>query len=150
MPIVFFLILAGVWAVFLLPQLFEGRRTGPTGSLRNFERSAVLANISTPGGLEALARRRTTMRRRRVLVGLGAAAVGSLVAAIVLDSTTWLTAAFVADFALAGYVTMLLSIREQKFRAAQKVVPIAAPEVTVHQQPARVDEQSATVRVVAG
>lgn len=149
MPIVFFLILAGVWAVFLLPQLFEGRRTGPSGSLRNLERSTVLANIAAPGGLEALARRRTMIRRRRALVGLGATAAGLLAAAIVFNSSTWLMAAFVADFALAGYVTMLLSIREQKYRSAQKVVAMPTAQHTAA-QPVRMEEQSATVRVVAG
>ena len=149
MPIVFFLILAGVWAVFLLPQLFDGRRSGPSGSLRSLERSTVLASMSAHGGLEAIARRRTLNRRRRALVGLGVAALGLLAVAIVLNSTTWLMAAFVADFALAGYVTMLLSIREQKYRAAQKVVPMPAPQHSAP-SPVRVEEQSVTVRVVAG
>jgi cyanate permease len=149
MPIVFFLILAGVWAVFLLPQLFDGRKSAPSGSLRNLERSTVLANIAAPGGLEAIARRRTMNRRRRALVSLGLAAIGLLGAAIVFNSTTWLTAAFVADFALAGYVTMLLSMREQRYRTAKKVVPMPTPQYTVT-APVRLEEQSATVRVVAG
>ena len=150
MPIVFFLILAGVWAVFLLPQLFNGRRSTSSGSLRSLERSTALATIATRGGLEALARRRTLLRRRRVLIGLGLTAVGSLAAAVMLDSTVWLWAALGADFALAGYVTMLLSIREQKYRTAQKVIPMPTPQPQTGAQPARMEEQSASVRVVAG
>lgn len=149
MPIVFFLVLAGVWAVILLPQLFDGRRAGPSGSLRNLERSTVLASMGAAGGLEAIARRRTLDRRRRTLVGLGSAVVALLALAIVFNSTTLLMAAFAADFALAGYVTMLLSIREQKYRAAQKVVPLPAPQQTASTA-ARRDEQSMTVRVVVG
>ena len=149
MPIVFFLILAGVWAVFLLPQLFDGRKSAPSGSLRNLDRSTALANIAAPGGLEALARRRTMNRRRRALIALGAAAIGLLGAAIVFNSTTWLTAAFLTDFALAGYVTMLLSMREQRLRTAQKVVPMPVPQYAAT-APVRVEEQSASVRVVAG
>lgn len=149
MPIVFFLILAGVWAVFLLPQLFDGRRSAPTGSLRNLERSTVLASMNAHGGLERIARRRTLNRRRRALVGLSLTAAAMLAIAIVFNSTTWLMAAFAADFALAGYVTMLLSIREQKYREAHKVVPMPAPQHPLT-APVRIDEQSVTVRVVAG
>lgn len=151
MPILFFLILAGIWAVYLLPQLFEGRRSGTSNTLRNMERSTVLANIAAHGSFEALVRRRALIRRQRTLLALGSGAVASLVVAIVLSSTQWLFVAFGFDFALAGYVTMLLSIREQRFRAAQTVVPLTAAQPSAAAASTmRLDEPSVSVRVVAG
>ncbi len=74
-------------------------------------------------------------------MALGAAALTSLIIAIVQGSTTWLAVTILFDVAFAGYVTLLLH-SQQATPAAAQVVPLRLVE-----EPVVAD---ATVRVVAG
>ena len=66
----------------------------------------------------------------------------------------WLWATIVVDAVIAGYVTVLLSIKRQRVVPRASVVPIAAPAepapalAAVPEQPPF--EESRTVRVIAG
>ena len=143
MEIVAFLLIGGIWAVFLLPSFFESRRRAPLNTTRNFARSKdLLASVSGVNAPELKARRRAAVRRRRVLAILAVGAFGSLAAAVLQDSFVWLAATIAFDLALAGYVTLMLQMRPGRI-AASPVVPLMAVDPTD-------DTQHHTVRVVAG
>ncbi len=138
-----FILIGGIWAAFLLPSVLDGRRSAPMSSTRNFARSQdLLASVARSDARHAMQRRRSSLRRRRVLTGLGAGAFLSLVTAIVTGSTVWLAITIGFDVAFAGYVTLLLM--------AQQTTPSRAPVVPLRvvQEPEEV--APATVRVVAG
>ena len=141
--ILVFLLLAAVWAAWFLPSYFESRRSSPGATTRNFARSTELlasaAMASTNREVEA--RRQTLARRRRMLLLLGTIAVATLVTAIRTSRWPWLGATLVADAVFAGYVALLLQIKQQRSLAAP-VVPIGAPIETVEPEP--------SVKVVAG
>ncbi|MBT8212340.1 MAG: hypothetical protein KJN71_04250 [Acidimicrobiia bacterium] len=143
MEILVFLLLAAVWAAWFLPNYFESRRSSPGATTRSFARStemlASAAMASTRREVEA--RRQTLTRRRRILLLLGTVAVATLAAAIVTSSWLWLIATLVADAVFAGYVALLLQIKQQRSMAAP-VVPISAP--------LEVPAPDPSVKVVAG
>ena len=151
MEIIVFILLAGVWAAFLLPSFFEHRRHSPGAATRDFARSKeLLASVSaaTPYG-NTYARRHAQARRRRFVIGLLVAAATTLVIAIMTGSVYWLAASVVIDVTIGGYVTMLLSIRQRGTQRGSVVrLPVAVPEVL----PARSAEleETPTVRVIAG
>jgi hypothetical protein len=145
MEILAFLIIGGVWAVFLLPSFFESQKSASLSSTRHFARSNdLLASVAlhTPEAVRAnsIARR----RRRRTVGLLGTGALGSLAAAVVTGSTLWLGATIVFDVLLAGFVTALLQARAARFEPVAPVVTIGARE-----EPTDV-EVMRTVRIVAG
>jgi len=74
-----------------------------------------VTSIPQPGAIEALEHRRRVLARRKlalvVLVGLAVALLG---AAIVTGSYPLLIAGVVVDVALAGYIAMLLQIKQQR------------------------------------
>ncbi|MBT8197871.1 MAG: hypothetical protein HKN01_00875 [Acidimicrobiia bacterium] len=143
MEILVFLLLAAVWAAWFLPSYFESRRSSPGATTRNFARSteklASAAMASTRREVEA--RRQTLARRRRMLLLLGTLAVVTLVTAIVTSSWLWLVVTLAVDAVFAGYVALLLQIKQQRSLAAP-VVPIGAPVA--------VNEPEPSVKVVAG
>ena len=145
MPVFAFILIAGIWAAFLLPSFLDTRRKTPTSTTRSFARStALLASVSSSSGQELAARRRSQLRRQRALGVLGAGAVVTLVAAIWLQSTLWLGISIAFDVAIAAYITLLLYLRQQP-RRRSTVVPMAPAAAYVDP-----DEQRHTVRVVAG
>ncbi len=142
MPTLALILIAGIWAAFLLPSLLDGRRHAPISTTRNFARSqSLLASVATPEARDAMQRRRAATRRSRILLSIALAAVGSLVMAIVQGSTTWLAVTIAFDLAFAGYVTLLLHVRQQVPRRAA-VVPLRVVRDT--------DPHESSVRVVAG
>ena len=147
MEIIVFILLAGVWAAFLLPSFFDHRRQLPRATTRDFARSkALLASVaSTDARRETLQRRRTLERRRRVLIALGTLAIGALVAAVWRNSMPLLVVAIIIDVIIAGYVGVLLYLRQQQ-EVGRRVVRIPAPEPSPAEQP---EDQAATVRIVA-
>ena len=114
-----FILIACIWAAFLLPSFFESRRKAPTSTTRNFAKStALLASVANSSGPEIIARRRAQDRRRRTLMALAAAALISLTVAVLRSSLVWLGVTIALDLAIAGYVTMLLFMRQQAVRPA--------------------------------
>lgn len=75
----------------------------------------------TPGGLASSPRDQVLARRRFALIGLGLAVPLTLIVAIVTGSVLLLVVNIVVGLAFAGYVAMLLAIKQsqQSPRAAR-------------------------------
>lgn len=155
MPIVLFILIAGLWAAFLLPSFFDQRNQTPRSTTRDFARTKqLLATVSaSQPDTEQYMRRHVQRRRTRVLVGLVITALATLVVATWTGDVPWLWATIAIDVAIAGYVTMLLAIKRQGTVPRASVVPIAAqppvPVAPAPAEPARAEE-TPTVRVIAG
>ncbi len=115
-PIIVIFVLAGVWAAFLLPSVFTGRKDRPTESAREFTQlSARLSAVGTATSIEPmLTRRRVLARRRRALLLLSLLAVGTLAIAIWRSSTVLLIAHIAIDGVIAWYLAMLVQIRQRR------------------------------------
>ena len=144
MQILAFILIAFIWAAFLLPSFFESRRKAPINATRDFARStALLASVATMPGSEVMARRKARDRRRRLLYALASGAVISLAVAIMRSSVVWLGLTLVFDIAIATYVGLLVHVR-QRIGAPSGVVSIASVV------PVNLEPEHHTVRVVAG
>ncbi len=143
MEIVIFILLAGVWAMLLIPSFFDSRRQAPINTTQNFARdTARLGAVRAAAAEPAVARRRQVLaRRRRALIGLVAAALTTLTIAIVTGSLLMLGLNLVVDMALAAYVAMLLQIKQ--FSGTQPVPLHPA-------QQAAPEETQAKIRILAG
>ncbi len=140
-----FILIGGIWAVFLLPSALDGRRRAPMTSTRHFARAQdLLASVATHQGRHIVQRRRSSVRRRRVLSSLGGGALLSLLIAIATGSGMWLGVTITFDIAFAGFVTLLLMTQQAAPMQAQ-VVPLRLAEPPADNEPVL-----ATVRVVAG
>jgi len=156
MPIVLFILIAGLWAAFLLPSFFDHRSQTPRSTTRDFARTKqLLATVSAsqPDG-EDYVRRHTQVRRTRVLLGLAITAAATLIVATWTGSVPWLWATIAVDLVIAGYVTVLLAIKRQRYQPRASVVSIAPrqPQVVPAVPAAESDSypESQTVRVIAG
>lgn len=161
MLIVLFILIAGLWAAFLLPSFFDHRNQTPKSTTKDFARTKqLLATVSASDPTsEAYVRKHTQVRQTRVLIGLGIAAVLTLAVATWTGSVAWLYAAIAIDVAIAAYVMVLLHLKQQRQAPRAQVVSIArpAPQIQVQAQPSLVVEEpqveyaeSKTVRVIAG
>jgi len=153
MNLIIFIVIAGIWAAFLLPSFLQERREAPGASTRAFARSrALLANVSVGGGAVRTTSP-TQARRRMILVGLMLTALATLVVAVVTGSVGWLWVTIGVDVALAAYVTLLLMVKQQRLAArALPRVPVAR-QVPMVEYPADlppVEDAPPTVRVIAG
>jgi len=147
MEILAFLIIGGVWAVFLLPAFFESHRSSSLSSTRHFARNTdLLASVALHSAEEVRATRSARRRRRRTVALLGTGALGSLAAAVMTGSTLWLGAAIAFDILLAGFVTVLLQVRAARFAPVAAVVPL---DTGVREELTEVEVIPA-VRIVAG
>lgn len=126
-----FLLIAAVWAVFLLPPLWAGWYYSPMSSTRRFSRlvtpmeDAPLPSHNTyrsSGGQRVQGRARKLARRRRVLFVLAAAAFGTLVLVAALRNIWMLILHVSAGAALVWYTVMLRRIKERE-RQARAVRP---------------------------
>lgn len=156
MLIVLFILIAGLWAAFLLPSFFDHRNQTPKSTTRDFARTKqLLATVSAsdPSG-EDYVRRHAQVRRTRLLMGLGIAAVVTLVVATWTGSVPWLYASIAIDVAIALYITVLLTMKQQRYAPRAQVVRIAppTPQPVYLEQPAEpaAEVQTQTVRVIAG
>lgn len=156
MAIVLFILIAGLWAAFLLPSFFDHRSRAPKNTTRDFARSRALlahASMSQPD-TDSYVRRHTQTRRQQVLIGLGVAAVSTLVFATWTGSTAWLFVNIAINVSIAAYVTMLLTVKQRRAMQRQVVTPIAqAPQRQIAPAPvqdAYATDEAKTVRVIAG
>ncbi|MDJ0953093.1 MAG: hypothetical protein QNJ81_05390 [Acidimicrobiia bacterium] len=125
MEILAFLIIGGVWAVFLLPSFFEGQKSASMRSTRSFARSNdLLASVALRSADEVRAASGARRRRRRAVAILGSGALGSLGAAVITGSTVWLGVTIFFDVLLAGFVTALLQAKAARFQQVAPVVSI--------------------------
>jgi hypothetical protein len=110
MVIILFFLLVAVWAAVLLPSVVNVRRESQVNSTRRPEpEGAPVAR-----GASADARSKVLARRRFALIALGLGAVVSLIGAIVMGSFPLLIVTLLFDVALAGYVAILLQIKQRK------------------------------------
>lgn len=151
MEIVVFILLAGVWAAFVLPWFFEQRSAAPAAATRDFARSKeLLASVSTPEGQARLiARRRLQARRRRTLASLGGGALFTLFVAVVTGAVVWLVLSIVFDLAIGAFVTSVLAVEQRRGLTRERVVAMPVPPPLPETPPAP-DETIPTVRIIAG
>jgi len=117
--ILILVVIAGVWAAFLLPPLFFVRRETPLNTTQEFTKlTSRLASVRdtseplpTPTSVD---RRHVLSRRRQILVGLFVVVVVSLGLAIARGSLPLLLVNLVADGVLAWYIMMLLQIKQRQ------------------------------------
>jgi hypothetical protein len=142
MEIVAFILIACLWAAFLLPSFFESRRKAPLNTTRSFAKStALLASVATSTGPEIIARRKAHERRKRFLTALSGAAIISLGVAILRSSVLWLGVTLICDLTIAAFIAVMLDMRQQ----AEPPRVVALPSDNALMEPDR-----HTVRVVAG
>jgi len=147
MEITAFLIIGGVWAVFLLPSFFESHRRASVSSTRSFHRgNDLLAAVATQSAETVMHRGIIQRRRRRSLMILSGGAGVTLAAAVMMGNVLWLGATVVFDIALAAYVTMLLQAKAAHFAPMARVVPLSRSSAYVEAPP----EVVTSVRIVAG
>ena len=129
MEILAFLIIAGVWAVFLLPAFFESSKSASLRSTRSFARNNdLLASVTRQTTQQVIAVNSARRRRRRSVAMLGSGALGSLGAAVITGSLLWLGITIVFDILLAGFVVALLQAKAVRFRPVAAVGPIDLAE----------------------
>lgn len=156
MAIVAFILIAGLWAAFLLPSFFDHRSNAPRATTRDFARTReVLASVSSSQPDTAgYVRRHAQTRRQHVLIGLGAASLATLVFATLTGSLPWLFVNIAVNVSIAAYVTMLLTVKQRREAQRRIVVPIEnapqRPLVSVPVQDSYATDESGTVRVIAG
>ena len=154
MEIIFFILIAGGWAAFLLPSFFDHRRENPRATTRAFARSKEkLASItSAQVGSPAYAQHHAERRRQRIFIVLLATALATLVIAVVQSSMLWLGITIAVDLAVGVYVAMLLSAKQPNAIRRAPVVPIQTSILDAPTTAADLDFESAppTVRVIAG
>ena len=106
MEIILLLLLVGVGLAVVVPSFLNSRRES-TVTQRQTGRAPAQRTAAAGS-----ARERVLARRRNALIALGLGVVATLVAAIVTGSVVLLIVSLVVDVALAGYIAMLLQIKQ--------------------------------------
>lgn len=154
MGIIFFILIAGAWAAFLLPSFFDHRRENPRATTRAFARSKEkLASVTVAQvGSPAYARHHAQKRRQRLFVVLLGAAIATLVVAVLRSSMLWLGITIGVDLIVGAYVALILSARQPKALRRAPVVPITPRVDTAPTTAEDLNVESAppTVRVIVG
>jgi len=156
MGIIFFILIAGAWAAFLLPSFLDSRRDDPSETTREYAvtkaRLGALAGSEEPLADEYYAAKASQIRRQRVFITLLAAALSSLVLAVMLTSYLWLGISIVIDILIGTYVAMLLYLRQQAAVQQRTVVPLdpQLPEAPTDAEDLDFDVAAPTVRIIGG
>lgn len=143
-----FLLVAGIWAVFLLPPLWADRRTSPlsaarrvstlTGQSERIGRSSHDTYHSSGGASGAVGdgsdRAGVLSRRRRVIVTLVATAIGTMAAVVAFKSLWMVGLHVVVDGTLIWYIVMLRRIKELQ-AAAESLRVISEQEEEIRYLP---------------
>jgi len=144
--VVVLIVLAAVWAAFLLPPVLRARSEHrPSGSISDFRRQLHVLSKSSPAGQLAspayarvvpirqgtaapssgnlrLGRSRSTVKRRRdIVVGLLAVMAGTLVLGVVPQLRILWTMHLGVDVLFAAYVAALVYLRNQAAEREMKV-----------------------------
>lgn len=170
MGVVALIVLAAIWAAFLLPPIFRARAENrPSGSISDFRRQLrVLARTSprrahvsplyaprpapspmsmtarpVPAVARAARNRQSVKRRRDVLVGLLVAMAGSLVLGFLPPLRALWAVHVVVDVLFVAYVALLVYLRNLAAEREMKVrfLPTAAAVATA--EPALLYRRSA-------
>ena len=154
MGIIFFILIAGAWAAFLLPSFFDHRRENPRATTRAFARSKEkLASVTVSQvGSPAYAQHHAERRRQRIFIILLLTALATLVVAVLQSSTLWLTITIAVDLAVGAYVALILTSRQPRTVQRAQVVPMSTqiPEAPTTAADLDVESAPPTVRVIAG
>ena len=154
--IIFFILIAGAWAAFLLPSFFDHHADDPSETTREFAvskaRLGALAGSNEPLATEYYAAREAQARRQRVFIILLALALVTLVMAVTTSSYVWLGVSIAIDAALGMYVGLMLHMRQQAAMRQQKVVQM---ERAVRAAPTRAEDLDfaaapPSVRIISG
>lgn len=125
--IVGLLVIAGVWAIYLMPRLFGDRSDAPLNSTEEFDRwthSMAYAQKMTPGALANRRRDLVRARRRRTMMALGGLTALPLFGAWYLSSLPLLVVSLFFGSLIALYLLLLAQI-EQRRQQALKVTHVA-------------------------
>ncbi len=149
------ILIAGLWAAFLLPSFFDHRSRAPKTTTRDFARTRkVLERVTTANpDSEAYVRHHTQVRRQRILIGLSVAAILTLGSATWMGSIAWLWLTVALDVAIAAYVAGLVYVKQQSAMPRAAIVPIESVQpmpVPVADESQQPYEETSTVRVIAG
>ncbi len=157
MAIVLFILIAGLWAAFLLPAFFDHRNNAPKSTTRDFARTRrKLAQASTAQpDSDTYVRRHAQRKRQQILMGLAATFVVTLGYATWTGTVLWLYINIAVAVAIAGYITLLLAIKAQRSMPRAQVVqiptaPHAATARRVAKPPVAEFQETQSVRVIAG
>lgn len=136
MPLLLLVLIAGVWAAFLLPPALQSRRSSPLNSTEEFSeltrqlgraRSAqtnltelAVVHEAAAAGID---RDRVLARRRLILMGLIGTVVVTLIAAIAGGNLQLLLVHIMFDAGLVWYIAMLLQIKARQ-QAAESILDI--------------------------
>jgi hypothetical protein len=154
MGIIFFILIAGAWAAFLLPSFFDHRRENPRATTRAFHRSKQkLGNVTAAQvGSPAYAQHHAEVRRQRIFIALLVTAVLTLGIAVFRSSMTWLWITIAVDLSVGAYVALLLSAKQPKavYRATVVQMPTQVPTAPTTAADLDVEAAPPTVRVIAG
>jgi len=115
--IVALLVVAAVWAVFLLPVVFSDRRGATLSSTEEFDRwTHSMANVQkqTAADLAASSRDVIRTRRRRTLVALVGLTVAGFALAWRLSSLEWFLVALFFVSLIGLYVAALSQMKRQR------------------------------------
>jgi len=154
MGIIFFILIAGAWAAFLLPSFFDHRRENPRATTRAFARSkerlaaVTVAQVGSP----VYAQHHAQMRRQRIFIALLATALITLVIAVLRTSVAWLGITIIVDLAVGGFVALTLAAKQT---TTVRRAPVVQIPTTISMGPAtaadlELDTAPPTVRVIAG
>ncbi len=113
--LVVLVVLGGLWVALLLPSFLDSRHDAPLTSTKSFDRRlAKLASLRSESidPLE-LKRQRLAARRRRVMVAFVAAALVTLIAAIVSGSIPLLLVSLALDGMFVAYLAALNSLQHR-------------------------------------
>jgi Flp pilus assembly protein TadB len=156
MGIIFFILIAGAWAAFLLPSFFDHRRDNPSETTRRFAvgkaRLGALAGSDEPLAAEYHAARNSQARRQRVFILLLALALVTLVVAVMTASWVWLGVSIAVDVAIGAYVALILYMRQQSTHRQRTVVHLdrTTPHAPTTAEDLDFDAAPPTVRIIGG
>ena len=155
MGIIFFILIAGAWAAFLLPSFFDHRRDNPSETTRQFAvtkaRLGALAGSDEPIAEEYHAARSAQVRRQRVFIVLLALALITLVAAVMTSSWVWLGATIFVDVLIGAYVALMLFMRQQAAIRQRTVVEMErVPHAPTAAEDLDFDAAPSSVRIIGG
>jgi Flp pilus assembly protein TadB len=125
--IVGLLVIAAVWSVYLLPQVFGERKDAPINSTEEFDRwthSIAHVQKQSTDVLASPSREVIKNRRRRTLTGLIALIAISLALAWYLNSLPLLLVGLFFGSLLALYLTVLSAVQKSRLER-QKVIHVA-------------------------
>lgn len=156
MGIIFFILIAGAWAAFLLPSFFDHRRDSPSETTREYAetkaRLGALAGSDEPLAEEYYASQSAQAKRQRVFIVLLAVASLTLVAAVLTSSVVWLGVSIVIDVAIGAYVSLIVYMRQQRSVRRQNVVHLdrTIPTAPTTAEDLDFDAAPPSVRIIGG